>query len=116
MKIHGIEIKDGYLLVVKTNGAIHNMTVSSIQGGALGCLTKEPEHYWTVDRFNEDGVFIDSEVIAIYGRTHPKFLLDNSTDHRERLWARERMLKKMTVAEICAALGYDVEIVKEGQK
>lgn len=114
MKIHGIEIKDGYLLVVKTKDEVHNMTVvTSKVRDMLGCVTPK-RHYWYVDLFNENGVFCDSEIIAIYERTNNSDLLDNSTEGRELLWERKEP-KKMTVAEICKALGYDVEIVKESQ-
>lgn len=34
-------------------------------------------------------------------------------EHRNLLWKRKEP-KKMTVAEVCEALGYDVEIVKDG--
>lgn len=115
MIIHGIEIKDGYLLVVKTRGKIHNMTVGNccINSMGLGCVTPG-EHYWPVDKFNADGVYMESQILAIYGRTYNCCLLDNSTKDRELLWERKET-KKMTVSEICEALGYDVEIVKEGQ-
>ena len=112
MKINGIEIKDGYLLVVKTKNEIHNMTVvSSSYRDTLACVTPQ-KHYWPIDRFDENGVFIDSEVVAIYGRTYPALLLDNSTKDRELLWERKEA-KKMTVSEICKALDYEVEIVKD---
>lgn len=113
MKLHGIEIKDGYLLVVKTKDEIHNMTVVSNSGNELACVTPH-KHFWNLTSFNEDGRHWVSEVVAIYGRTYNKLMLDNSTTHRDLLWERKET-KKMTVAEICAALGYDVEIVKEGQ-
>ena len=113
MKIQDIEIKDGYLLVVKTGDETHNMTVvSSCHEGdeTLGCTTPG-KHWWPVKYFGELGIFDDSKVIAIYGRTLNKHLLDNSTEDRELLWEHKEP-KKMTVAEISAALGYDVEIVK----
>lgn len=114
MKIHGIEIKEGYLLVVKTKDEIHNMTVTTNSRDQLACVTP-PKHFWSLCRFDEDGHYWDSEVVAIYGRAPSKFMLDNSTADRDLLWERKET-KKMTVAEICAALGYDVEIVKEEQK
>lgn len=108
------EIKDGYLLVVKTRGEIHNMTVVNDSDDELGCVTPN-KHYWPVNCFGKNGAYVDSVIIAIYGRTLPAFLLDNSTDHRALLWEREESKKaeKMTVAEICKALGYEVEIVKD---
>ena len=114
MKIQGIEIKDGYLLVVKTKDEIHNMTVVSNSRNELACVTP-PKHFWSLARFNEDGLYWDSEVVAIYGRAPSKFMLDNSTTDRDLLWERKEV-KKMTVAEICKELGYDVEIVKEVQE
>lgn len=114
MKIQGIEIKDGYLLVVKTSGEVHNMTVVSNDEDDLGCVTPS-KHWWPLDCFTEDGEYDDSTILAIYGRTHTRGLLNNSTEGRKRLWERKEV-KKMTVAQICAALGYDVEIVKEAQE
>jgi hypothetical protein len=114
MKINGIEIKDGYLLVVETDGEIHNMTVVHDHSGNLGCVTPE-KHWWSAHHFNENGIFGDSEVVAIYGRTYNAYLLDNSTEDRDLLWKREEKpaAVKMTVAQICEKLGFEVEIIKE---
>lgn len=57
------------------------------------------------------------DVVEVYG--HAQFNDDASkfgSNFRELLWKREEKppVKKMTVKEICDALGYDVEIVKDG--
>lgn len=109
MKIQGIEIKDGYLLVVKTGDETHNMTVVRYYDDDLGCVTPH-KHWWPADCFDEHGVYVDSEVIAIYGRAAIRCSLDNSTEDRKLLW-KHKEPKKMTIAEISEALGYDVEIV-----
>lgn len=112
MKIHGIEIKDGYLLVVSVGKRTINMTVVTDDSDELGCVSPKSQDYWFVRNFNENGEYNGGKVLAIYGRTANRFLLDNSLEHRELLWEHKEV-KKMTVAQICAALGYDVEIVKE---
>lgn len=56
----------------------------------------------------------DFDIMAVYG--HATCIYDVhsvSTDSRKLLWERAEP-KKMTVAEICKELGYDVEIVKDG--
>lgn len=114
MKIHGLEIKDGYLLVVKTGDKVHNMTVAHNHDGKLACVTPE-QHWWPVDCFDENGVFEDSKIVAIYGRTTNARLLDNSIEKRSLLGKREEgpAVVKMTLAQICEKLGFEVEIVKE---
>ena len=118
MKIQNIEIKDGYLLVVKIRGEIYNMTVAHNDDDELGCFTPYGNlvggHYWPVSCFSKNGKYADGELIAIYDRTTNRLLLDNSTEGRKLLWERKEP-KKMTVDEICKALGYEVEIVKESQ-
>lgn len=61
----------------------------------------------------------DKDIMRVYGYVSPvsrNFLpnemLSTSTAHRKLLWSRKEV-KKMTVSQICAALGYEVEIVKE---
>lgn len=52
-----------------------------------------------------------ADVVEVYGRCDSsKYARDLSIYRRELLW--KRGAKKMTVKEICDALGYDVEIVK----
>jgi hypothetical protein len=105
------EIKDGYLLVVETHGEKHNMTVVHNDNDELGCVTPD-KHFWNVRNFDVDGDYWGSKIVAIYGRTYNKYLLENSIARRELLWERKEP-KKMTVAEICEALGYEIEIVTE---
>lgn len=65
----------------------------------------------------------DLDIVAVYGyvRRAPvsltplalrRLLLSTDTKSREELW-RRREAVKMTLAQICEKLGYDVEIVKE---
>lgn len=65
----------------------------------------------------------DHDIVAVYGyvRRAPvsltplafrRLLLSTDTKSREELW-RRREAVKMTLAQICEKLGYDVEIVKE---
>lgn len=117
------QIKAGYLLVVKdTNRAQpYNMTVSVgtvnpfIGQEGLVCCCPGRE-WWPLKRFNAEGKLVypggEAKIMAIYAPTTPKLLLANSTEDRRLLWKREP--EKMTTAEVSQALGYDVEIVKEG--
>ena len=118
--IHGIEIKDGYLLVVKTGEETHNMTVVSCRrrpfdSEELGCATPK-KYWWPLREFSEGGLFADSEVVAIYGRTSPKFLLDNDTYERELLWKEKQPIEEevinMTIDEIQKKLGHKIRIVE----
>lgn len=76
-------------------------------------------HGWDNAECKSD-VFYDGIVrVEVYGYsitgTNAVIL---STEGRKLLWTWERdkpAPKKMTVAEICAALGHDVEIVKGGE-
>lgn len=107
------DIKAGYLLVAENTvtGKQYNMTVLPSTTG-LGCCN--PRTWWfPLSEFSKHAlVYGEHKIIKIYGRTSNMRLLDNSTEERELLWARPAEVKKMTVREICDALGYDVEIVK----
>lgn len=117
------QIKAGHLLVVKAldSHETFNMTVVPDRYGGpdtLGCCCPK-KNWWPLSSFDKDTLIFKnlfSEIYAIqrvYGPTCNQLLLDNSINDRELLWERKEP-KKMTVAEICKALGYDVEIVKEG--
>ena len=109
------DIKAGYLLVVKDDGdeAEYNMTVIPNNFEELCCCSLEPAHWWPLYQFDMHNlVYEDCQIIKVYGCTNNYCLLANSTVDRDLLWERPKGPKKMTVAEICAALGYDVEIVK----
>jgi hypothetical protein len=136
------DIKAGYLLRVKEieTGDEFNMTVvptrayeahplavllfggkSREEGDLATCCPGE--HWWPLAEFDDDLVANDEyKVVAVYGCTDSKFLLDNSTEERELLWEREtdeapdEEVKpepvKMTLAEIAEKLGHPVEIVE----
>lgn len=55
------------------------------------------------------------DIIRVYGLSNVGGLAiyASRTESRPLLWERKET-KKMTVAEVCKALGYDVEIVKDG--
>ena len=107
------DIKAGYLLVVKNTvtGEQYNMTVLPSTTG-LGCCC--PGTLWfQLSDFSQHSLACEVvKIIEIYDRTSNMRLLDNSSENRKLLWARPAEVKKMTVEEICDALGYDVEIVK----
>lgn len=80
------------------------------------CLSG-PSDWKPVSEFREDltsRLNTNKDIMEVYGRSssnrHAFFV---STDKRARLWQRSEA-KKMTVKEICDALGYEVEIVKDG--
>lgn len=69
----------------------------------------------------------DLDIMAVYGYVrnlghglYPgRFGLDlksTETRMREELWHRKEESVKMTLAQVCEKLGYDVEIVKEGME
>lgn len=91
--------------------------------GELALCSNEGD-YSALNHFDDDlvGQANGWRIDAVYGRTHPKYLLDCSTEGRELLWEREDVAEdeddedptqpvKMTLAEICDALGHNVEIV-----
>lgn len=55
----------------------------------------------------------ECDIMAVYGYAIQGERTTKADDYgRQLLWKRE--VKKMTVSEICKELGYDVEIVKDG--
>ena len=138
------DIEAGYLLRVRNvdTGELFNMTVVPAESyqpepllvalgvappaqaeGHLACCDPG-KHWWPLAEFN-DQLEADGkerfQVVAVYGRTASKFLLDNSTNERELLWecaadedpsVDDTEPVKMTLAEICEKLGHNVEIVE----
>lgn len=110
------EIKAGYLLEVKDGGGVYNMTVVPNSRGTLGCVSRsdaDDYNWWSVDQFTKNLTYADAKILRVYGPTVNSDLLLCSTKNRELLWERKDEPKKMTVAEVCKELGYDIEIVKE---
>lgn len=66
--------------------------------------------YW------KDGMPSKTDIMEVYSISKSTSSLGEvSTIDRDLLWKRPAA-KKMTVQEICEALGYDVEIVKDGEQ
>lgn len=110
------DIKAGYLLKVDNGDEVIYMTVVPNSRDVLGCADRDGENYWPVDRWCDDLTNKDdhdTKILAVYGLTANRWLMACDPDHRELLWERKDEPKKMTVAEVCKELGYDVEIVKE---
>ena len=135
------DIKAGYLLRVKNTDDGHefNMTVVPAAEYApdeiavlfLGVKPRKAgdlavcnpgKDWWPMNAVDDN---LDTEghtVVAVYGYTDPKFLMDNSTEKRELLWRREIDEEpaeeekpepvKMTMAEIEEKLGHPVEVVE----
>lgn len=110
------DLKPGY--VVKAR----NGKLLLVAEGTFGmCLVDRhlcaySARYWMPD-LRQCSPFIDSrnpfDIMEVYGLSAtPSEVLCVCTDSRELLWKRSEP-KKITVKEICEALGYDVEIVKE---
>lgn len=110
------DIKAGYLLRVKDDdGDEYNMTVVPCDGLTSILAVCSPEKsWWPLGSFNDALEYCDSKVVAVYGCTAPKFLLDNSTEDRQLLWKRKTEPEpvKMTLAEIAEKLGHPVMIVE----
>lgn len=110
------EIKDGYLLEIEEDGKTYYAITAHNDDGELGWCSEDNEDYGYIHGFTETLVHRrneDSKIRKIYGRAANRDLFDFSPAHRELLWERKDEPKKMTVAEVCKELGYDIEIVKE---
>lgn len=110
------EIKDGYLLEIEEDGRTYYAITAHNEDGKLGWCSEGSKDYCYVHRFTETLVHRSNDhlkIRKIYGRTVNRFLFNFSPEHRELLWERKDEPKKMTVAEVCKELGYDIEIVKE---
>lgn len=70
--------------------------------GRFSCHTQRQESHDITEVY---GLINDSK--------HYQDALCTSIEHRDLLWSRKKPPVKMTVAEICEKLGYDIEIVKE---
>lgn len=104
-------IKVGYVLELN-NSEDHLVMV--LPGKCSTCISGTYD-WWDFDEFEEDLVYKDSYITKIYGFATNDAAYKLSTEDRELLWERKPAIpiKEMTVAEISAALGYDVKIVKE---
>ena len=135
------DIKAGYLLRVKDEKEDKEFNMTVVPAVAYNphplaviCFDAKPApaghlaccgagDFWPINHFTDDLECRNypAKVIAVYGYTHPKGLLDNSTEDRELLWERKEAEEpveespaatvKMTKAEICEKLGFEVEIV-----
>lgn len=107
-------LKPGYVCVTR-NG--HYLMVLPTEDGLCLCGDDHgPLSGWNSDlTFNPCGTS-KLDIMKVYGLSkYPRFACDRSSDGRKLIWERKET-KKMTVKEICDALGYDVEIVKEGEQ
>lgn len=119
------QIKAGHLLVVKDTAHPEpfNMTVSgslvrpTSREEGLACCNPDKKEWWLFSRFDREGKWQYSggevKIMAVYGAAEPRAIMDNSIAGRELLWERKEPMR-MTMTEVCQALGFDVEIVKEG--
>lgn len=105
------DIKVGYVLELD-NSEDHLVMV--LPGKYSTCISGMHD-WWDLDEFGEDLVYSDSPITKIYGFAVNDTAHKLSTEDRELLWERKPTIpiKEMTVAEISAALGYEVKIVKE---
>jgi len=134
------DIKPGYLLRLKDSGKNVNFFVTvlpcsaykfqTIIGSILASAIGTPkdgdlalcgdDFYSTLGCFDDnltDRILGDLRIDAVYGYTTPSNLLDNDPELRELLWERDaeakeepEPVKRMTLEEVCEALGYAVEI------
>lgn len=89
----------------------------SASGNPVGIIVGESGN-WDSAKKKSDVIYGDICKVEVYGYCGiAPSALKFSTADRPLLWTWEAdkpAPKKMTVAEICKALGYDVEIVKDG--
>lgn len=113
------DLKVGY--VVKLRNGKYCMVLPTTNGLCIS----GPDSYFSFNRITENlecnglfGSHLDAaDIVEVYGLA--RFNDDASKfgpNYRDLLWRREEKpaAKKMTVKEICGALGYEVEIVKDG--
>lgn len=112
------DLKSGYLVEYR-NGELR--LVAETGDGGFVLLSGECEIYNSSRGYNDDLRYgcaeLPNDIMRVYGL--PKRAENGSvlsTSGRELIWQREEKpaAKKMTVADVCKALGYDVEIVKDG--
>lgn len=108
------DLKVGY--VVKTRDG-HLRMVMNTKCDDI-CLVRKGGYTFLdglTDDLTDDGGDKEFDVMEVYGFAPPfdSLAVKISTECRDLLWKRSEP-KKMTVAEVCKALGYDVEIVKDG--
>lgn len=112
------DLKSGYLVQYR-NGELR-LVVETSDGGFV-LLSGECMIYNSSSSYNDELRYsctaLPNDIMKVYGL--PKRAENGSvlfTDGRELIWQREEKpaAKKMTVSEVCKALGYDVEIVKDG--
>lgn len=113
-------LKVGY--VVKLRSGRFCMVLPAVEGLCLS----GPDDWFPIARLTDDlkykgSRFCDSperfDVVEVYGLSkYNSAAHQASTTFRDLLWKREEKppAKKMTVTEVCKALGYEVEIVKDG--
>ena len=109
------DLKVGY--VVKQRNGDLRMVVSNDEGTIY--FLDNAGNFNGGDFLNPDltnSKYKPYDIMEVYGfSTRVRYALTSSTDTRKLLWKREEA-KKMTVAEIEKALGYEVEVVAEEVK
>lgn len=112
------DLKSGYLVEYR-NGE-RRLVVETSDGGFV-LLSGECMIYNSSRSYNDElrygCIALSNDIMRVYGL--PKRAENGSvlsTSGRELIWTREEKAaaKKMTVTEVCKALGYDVEIVRDG--
>lgn len=108
------DLKPGYVVEYR-NGDFH--MVFPTYSGELVLKPPASSDYNRLARYDTDlinwgpaGHVLD--IVRVYGYGEPCSASYATHIGRKLLWERKEP-KKMTVAEVCKALGYDVEIVKE---
>ena len=83
------DIKAGYLLKVRRmcDDDESFMTVLPSRGGKLGCCGDG--NWWYLDCFGDELDYAGREIVAVYGLTHNRTLLDNTPGDRKLLWSRD---------------------------
>lgn len=110
------DLKSGYLVETRDRGLFMVMTRADGTKVAINEASEVGFHVNAAEMFDDltsTHQMQAWDIMAVYGRPEVSYLCFSfSLVSRSLLWKRSEP-KKMTVKEICEALGYDVEIVKE---
>lgn len=94
------DVKSGMLL--KARNGMYFTVVDAIvtfdDKVGLAVVSDANNKYFPLDNYNDDLIFTNNlgvpanipeyDIVKVWGHTHPKFVMDNSTRDREQLWVR----------------------------
>lgn len=109
------KLKPGYICLLRNGSYLMVLPTENCGMCLTGLDTWAPLDAWNSDLLRQYFIDRDLDVMKIFGyASYPMAARDFSSAGRGLIWERKET-KKMTVKEICDALGYEVHIVKEGE-